>query len=117
MNLKRVYLFAILTSFIFALSGYFVFELNVSLGILVGTIAGLAAMTFLVSRFKDIDLTDYKYLSKSMSSNLAIRYLIYLISLLLGIFVPSLFHVLAIFIGIILVKVCVYIDAFTNKEK
>lgn len=116
MNLKKVIILSLIINFVLAIASYFVFSFNVSLGLILGCIAGILAMTILVFRFKDIDLTDYKYLTKSMNGNLALRYSIYLIAFLIGVFIPSIFHVLGVFIGIIMVKVCVYIDAFTNKK-
>lgn len=116
MRLNKVILFSVISSFILAFASYFIFSLDVSLGLLLGCGAGCFAMYLLVDKFKKIDLSDYKYIKKSMKNNKILRYVIYVIAVLFGIVLPSLFHVLAVLVGIIIVKVCVYIDAFTNKN-
>jgi uncharacterized protein YjbI with pentapeptide repeats len=67
--------------------------------------------------FKNIDLSDYKYIRKSMKNNKIFRYAVYIIAILFGVVIPNVFHPLSVFIGIIIVKVCVYIDALSNKNK
>ncbi len=116
MNLKKVSILSICFNFILAIISYFIFSLNVSLGLILGCIAGVLAMVILVFSLKDIDLIDYKYLNKSLKGNLALRYLIYAVALLIGVFIPMVFNVLGVFVGIIIVKICVYIDAFTSKR-
>ena len=117
MRLNKVIIYSLIISLILAIAGYLLFSLSISLGLMLGCGAGILSMYSLVSRFKNIDLSDYKYIKKSMKSNLTFRYAIYLVVILCGVLIPSIFHVLAIFIGIVIVKVCVYIDAITNKKK
>ena len=117
MRLNKVIVYSLIVSLILAIASYLFLSLNISLGLLLGCGAGILSMYSLVSRFKNIDLSDYKYIKKNMKNNLAFRYAIYLIVILFGVFISSLFHVLAIFVGIVIVKVCVYIDALTNKKK
>ena len=116
MRLNKVILFSVISSFVLAIASYFIFSLDVSLGLLLGCIAGCFSMYLLVDKFKNIDLSNYKYIKKSMKSNKMLRYMIYVIAVLIGIVIPSIFHVLAVLVGIIIVKICVYIDAFTNKK-
>ena len=50
-------------------------------------------------------------------NNKIFRYAVYIIAILFGVLIPNIFHPLSVFIGIIIVKVCVYIDALSNKNK
>lgn len=52
-----------------------------------------------------------------MKNNKIFRYAVYIIAILFGVLIPNIFHPLSVFIGIIIVKVCVYIDALSNKNK
>ena len=116
MRLNKVITYSLIVSLILAIASYLLFSLSVSLGLLLGCGAGIFAMYSLVSRFKNIDLTDYKYIRKSLKNNKMFRYTIYVISILFGVLIPSIFHPLAVFVGIIIVKACVYIDALTIKK-
>lgn len=117
MRLSKVILYSLIISLILAIASYFLFSLNISLGLLFGCGAGILAMYSLVSKFKNIDLSDYKYIRKSMKNNKIFRYAVYIIAILFGVLIPNIFHPLSVFIGIIIVKVCVYIDALSNKNK
>ena len=98
MNLIKVIFLSFIISIILATGSYFLFDITVSLGLILGAISWICSMIILVNKFRNIDLSDYNYLQKSMKGNLGLRYLIYLVALLLGVFLPKVFHVLGVFI-------------------
>lgn len=117
MRLKKVIYLSIVITVVLSIIGYLIFqEINIPLGLLLGVLAGILSMYLLVSKFKNIDLSDYKYLDKSMKGNRILRFVIYIFSILFGIILPKIFNVLAVFLGIIIVKICIYIDTLTNKN-
>lgn len=117
MRLKKVIYLSIIFSLVLSVLGYLIFQkITIPLGIILGVGAGILAMYLLVSKFKNIDLTDYKYLGKAMKGNRLLRFIVYILAILFGVLFPNIFHVLTIFLGIIIVKVCIYIDTLTNKK-
>ena len=98
MRKNKVIFLSIVFTLVLSIVGYLIFQtINIPIGMCLGTLSGILAMYILVSKFNNIDLTDYKYLNKSMKGNRILRFVIYIISILFGVIFPSIFHVLTIF--------------------